>query len=59
MCIKKKSNNTFYVKSSNHKTDFNRIVVQKVKSKVHDLFNFNFNRPGISAKTGGINEIRD
>ena len=52
MCIKKKSNNTFYVKSSNRKTNFNRIVVQKVKSKVHDLFNFNFNRPGISAKTG-------
>ena len=52
MHIKKKSNNTFYVKSSNRKTDFNRIMVQKVKSNVQDLFNFNlFNRPGISAKT--------
>lgn len=40
MYIKKKSNNTFYVKTSKRKTNFNRIVVQKVKHKVRDLFNF-------------------
>lgn len=52
MSIKKKSNNTYYVKTSKRKTDFNRIMVQKVKSTVQDLFNFNlFKRPGISAKT--------
>ena len=40
MCIiKKRSNNTFYVKSSKRKINFNRIVVQKVKYKVRDLFN--------------------
>ena len=53
--IKKKSNNTYYVKSSKRKTNFNRIVVQKVKHKVQDLFNFKlFEYPH-----GGINEICD
>ena len=31
MSIKKKSNNTYYVKTSKRKTNFNRIVVQKSK----------------------------
>lgn len=53
MHTKKKSNNTYYVKSSKRKTNFNRIVVQKVKHKVQDLFNFKlFEYPH-----GGINEI--
>lgn len=40
MSIKKKSNNTYYVKTSKRKMNFNRIVVQRVKYKVRDLFNF-------------------
>nr|DAO22608.1 MAG TPA: hypothetical protein [Caudoviricetes sp.] len=42
MCkvIKKKSNNTYYVKTSKRKTNFNHLVLQKVKYKVEGLFNF-------------------
>lgn len=54
MHTKKKSNNTYYIKSSKRKTNFNRIVVQKVKHKVQDLFNFKLFE---YSQTGGINEI--
>ena len=60
MSIKKKSNNTYYVKTSKRKTNFNRIVVQKVKYKVRDLLNFklfgNLSKSNIR-KNGGINEV--
>lgn len=39
--IKKKSNHTYYVKTSKRKTNFNRLVLQKVKYKVNSLFNTN------------------
>lgn len=39
--IKKKSNNHYYVKTSKRKTNFNRLVLQKVKYKVNELFTFN------------------
>lgn len=39
--IKKRSNNTYYVKTSKRKTNFNRLVLQKVKYKVNELFTFN------------------
>lgn len=43
--IKKKSNNTLYVKSSKRNTNFNRIIVHKVRYKVGELFNLNlFNK---------------
>lgn len=43
MCkvIKKKSNHIYYVKTSKRKTNFNRLVLQKVKYKVNSLFNTN------------------
>lgn len=43
MCktIKKKSNHTYYVKTSKRKTNFNQLVLQKVKYKVNSLFNTN------------------
>ena len=56
MHIKKKSNNTYYVKTSKRRTNFNRIVVQKVKHKVQDLFNFKLFE---YSSNGGINEIRN
>lgn len=39
--IKKKCNHTYYVKTSKRKTNFNHLVLQKVKYKVNSLFNTN------------------
>lgn len=39
--IKKKCNHTYYVKTSKRETNFNQLVLQKVKYKVNSLFNTN------------------
>ena len=39
--IKKKSNNHYYVKTSKRKTNFNRLVLQKLNQKVKALSGFN------------------
>lgn len=42
MCkvIKKKHNHTYYVKTSKRKTNFNQLVLQRVKYQVNELFTF-------------------
>ena len=59
MCkvIKKKSNNTYYVKTSKRKTNFNRLVLQKLNNKVKVLSNFNlFNYNSTNVTAFKLNE---